>query len=111
LRPSPRLIAHLVTIKNATEPESFMAAARSKLDAAGIGGRAEIPPTPCGPRQGQPRRRMLRVDGYNVVGFALTVDGLTAAESIRLQTARVFGRAHMGGGFFLPHQEDNHGKV
>jgi CRISPR-associated protein Cas6 len=112
LRPSPQLIAHVVTIKNATEPEPFLEAARRKLDAAGIGGRAEIPPIPCGRRQGQPRRQMLRVDDYRVVGFALVVHDLTAEESIRLQTGRIFGRTHMGGGFFLPaNQEDAHGEV
>lgn len=48
LRPSPQQIAHIVTIRHATEPETFTEAARRMLDAAGIGGRAEIPPIPFG---------------------------------------------------------------
>jgi CRISPR-associated endonuclease/helicase Cas3 len=116
LRPAANLIAHVVTIKNATEPETFLAAARKKLDAVGVGGRAEIPPVPSGPRRGQPRRQVLRVKKSTMIGYALRVNGLSPEESVRLQTASIrlpdsqaFGRKHMGGGFFLPASgEDGH---
>lgn len=102
LVPAPALAARLVTIKGFQEPAEFLAAVRRKLDAAGIAGAAGIPLAHAGKHEGRPRRRVLRVSGKRVVGFALQVTQLTAEESILLQEQGLGGRGKMGCGFFLP---------
>jgi CRISPR-associated protein Cas6 len=67
-----------------------------------VGGEAEVPPIPSGPRRGQPRRQVLRVKDAVIVCFALRVRGLSSADSLRLQERGLGGRRRMGGGFFLP---------
>jgi CRISPR-associated endonuclease/helicase Cas3 len=73
-----------------------------KLDALGVGGHAEVPRIPSGPRRGEPERKVVRVKQNALVCYPLRVSGLTAAESLRLQEAGLGGRRRMGGGFFLP---------
>jgi CRISPR-associated protein Cas6 len=105
LRPAPTLQARLVTFKHSDTPERFLATARSKLVELGVEGEPAIPLMESGPRAGQPRRRVVRVKGKAVVGYALLVSGLTAWESIRLQEAGLGGRTRIGCGFFLPVRE------
>jgi CRISPR-associated protein Cas6 len=106
LVPAASLVARMVTIKNATEPESFLAAVREKLSGMGITGEPAIPLITSGPRAGQPRRRVLRIKGKRVIGYSLQVTGLTAEDSLRLQeqsdSATAFSRRKLGCAFFVP---------
>jgi CRISPR-associated protein Cas6 len=105
LRPAERLIAHVVAIKKAIAPESFLSAVRQRLDALEIAGRATIPTIRSGPRTGEPRRRVVRIKGKAIVGYALLVSELTPEESVRLQERGLGGRTRIGCGFFLPVRE------
>jgi CRISPR-associated protein Cas6 len=104
LSASPSLMAKMATFKHGMSPERFLAAAREKLRLLNISDQAElgIPLIASRERQGEPRRRILRVKGRQVVGYSLLVTGLTAEESLRLQEAGLGGRRRMGCGFFLP---------
>ena len=99
LTPAPALIARLVTIKGFTEPSPFLDAVRRKLTELEITGEPGIPLIRTGPRGGQARRR---IKDKRVVGFGLQVTGLTAVDSLTLQTHGLGGRRRMGCGFFLP---------
>ena len=105
LRPAPNLAAALVTFKNALDPVKFLENVRRELDQLAIAGEPGIPLVRSGARAGEVRRRIIRVKGKRVVGFALQVTGLTAEESIRLQEAGLGGRRRMGCGFFVPLRE------
>jgi CRISPR-associated protein Cas6 len=100
--PAPTLAARVVTYKNATDPEQFLATTRWKLDEIGIAGEPGIPVIERGERMGQPRRRIVRIKGRRIVGYALQVAGLTADESVRLQELGLGGRGRLGCGYFLP---------
>jgi CRISPR-associated protein Cas6 len=104
LSPTPTLAAQTVTFKNSIEPEQFLAVAQRKLDELGIAGEPGIPLIREGERVGQPRRKVLRIKGRRIVGYALQVEGLTADESLLLQEKGLGGRCRMGCGFFLPVQ-------
>jgi CRISPR-associated protein Cas6 len=101
---APTVAARTVTFKNSIEPEQFLAVARRKLDELGIAGEPGIPLIREGERTGEPRRKVLRIKGRRIVGFALQVEGLTAEESLLLQEKGLGGRCRMGCGFFLPVQ-------
>jgi CRISPR-associated protein Cas6 len=102
IQPATALTASLVTFKNSTEPDRFLRVAREKLAILGVSATPHLPLLTAGSRVGQPRRRIVRVAGKSVVGFALLVDELTAAESILLQERGLGGRTRMGCGFFVP---------
>jgi CRISPR-associated protein Cas6 len=104
LTPAPTVAARTVTFKNSTEPERFLAVARQKLDELGVAGEPGIPLIREGERVGEPRRKVLRIKGRRIVGFALQVEGLSAEESLLLQEKGLGGRCRMGCGFFLPVQ-------
>jgi CRISPR-associated protein Cas6 len=104
LTPAPTVAARTVTFKNSIEPEQFLAVSRRKLDELGIAGDPGIPLIREGERAGEPRRKVLRIKGHRIVGFALQVEGLTAEESLLLQEKGLGGRCRMGCGFFLPLQ-------
>ena len=108
LSPAPAVSARLVLVKLAdaaekgVTPERFLDAVRRQLDDLGIAGEAGIPTYRGGERDGQPHRRVMRVKGAIRPGYPLLVAGLTADESIRLQTYGLGGRRKMGCGLFLP---------
>ena len=108
LEPVPTLGAKLVALKvhgtNDPTPEAFLAAVRRQLDGRGVRGEAGIPLVRQGPHAGRPRRSVLRLKGTRIVGYAVLVQGLTAAESLALQERGVGGRHRMGCGFFVPVQ-------
>lgn len=104
LVPASMLAAKMVTFKNASGPEPFLALVRQRLEEMGIAGEAGIPLVEKGSRAGEPRRQILRIKGVRIVGYALQVAGLTAEESIRLQESGLGGRTHMGCGFFVPYR-------
>jgi len=111
LIPAPALIARIVTFKasqrgaracSVDEPGRFLEVARKKLEGMGIKGEPLLPLITEGERAGQPRRRIVRVNGKKIVGFSLIVEGLNAEESIELQESGLGGRVRMGCGFFGP---------
>jgi CRISPR-associated protein Cas6 len=96
LKPSPSVYARCVTIKNHTEPESFLNAVARKLDELGVRGEPELGP-----------RRAFRVGNHTIVGFALAVHELSDEASLVLQEKGMGGRRHMGCGFFNPINSQN----
>jgi CRISPR-associated protein Cas6 len=102
LVPAPSLTARLVTFKHSTDPARFLAVARQKLAALGVTGEPAIPLVRDGPRRGEPRRRVLRIKTRRVIGYAMHVTALTAADSLTLQEHGLGGRRRMGCGFFVP---------
>jgi CRISPR-associated endonuclease/helicase Cas3 len=91
LRPSASVYARCVTIKNHTEPESFLDAVARKLDELGVKGEPELGP-----------RRAFRVGNHTIVGYTLSVHELSDEGSIVLQERGLGGRHHFGCGFFHP---------
>ena len=89
--PVAHLRARLVTIKGFLQEAEFLAAAGRQLQSLCI---------TCEPRLGQ--RRTFRLKEKQVVGFEMTVDGLTAEDSVRLQEHGLGGRRKMGCGMFVP---------
>jgi CRISPR-associated protein Cas6 len=106
LVPAPVLAARVVTFKHATDPARFLETTRARLAGLGVAGEPAIPPAAAGPRAGEPQRRVVRVKGSAVVGYALVVSGLSPADSLTLQTAGLGGRTRIGCGFFLPPRDD-----
>jgi CRISPR-associated protein Cas6 len=90
LKPSTSLYARCVTIKNHTEPESFLTAVAVKLDELGIAGEPELG-----------NRRAFKVGNHTIVGYTLSIHDLTEESSIVLQERGLGGRRHMGCGFFV----------
>ncbi|MFV0444419.1 MAG: type I-MYXAN CRISPR-associated protein Cas6/Cmx6 [Planctomycetaceae bacterium] len=106
LVPVPVLISRLVVVKVAhvtpahtLSEEQFLVAIRKQLDTLGISS-AATPQIPLN-KDGLPRRRTLRIKHREIVGYELVVDGLSAEESITLQTHGLGGRRHMGCGVFV----------
>ena len=102
LCPASALVARIVTFKHGEEPEAFLKTAKAKLSELGITAEPSIPLIESGPRAGEARRRVVRLKGQAIVGYALLVTELTADDSVRLQEQGLGGRTRMGCGFFLP---------
>ena len=102
LATAPTLASRLVTIKGFTDPGPFLEAASRQMEAIGIAGRPSIPLLTSGPRTGLPNRRILRIKGIAIVGFAMIVEGLSTEDSSRLLTSGLGGRRRMGCGIFSP---------
>ena len=85
---------------------AFLATGRAKLKDLNVGGELGVRVFEAGERVGQPRRRVVRVKGAAIVGYAVMVSGLTADESVRLQERGLGGRTKIGCGFFLPARGD-----
>lgn len=100
LVPAPALVARIVTFKNADTPEQFLATARAKLVELGVSGEPQLPIHTDGPRAGEPKRRVVRVKGAAIPGYALLVTELTAPDSLKLQEEGLGGRTSVGCGFF-----------
>jgi CRISPR-associated protein Cas6 len=106
LLPAATLVARLVTVKHAITPEAFRPAVQAKLDAMGVSAELELPTHRAGPRVGEPRRRVVRIAGDTVVGYAVLLRGLSAADSLRVQECGLGGRTRLGCGFFMPVRGD-----
>jgi CRISPR-associated protein Cas6 len=97
LVPAVSLYARIVTIKQFTEPEPFLEAARRQLTILGINATLELP------RDGRTRyRRIISIHGKKVVGFSVVARGLSDQDSIILQSLGLGGRRTMGCGLFKP---------
>ncbi|HYL99181.1 MAG TPA: type I-MYXAN CRISPR-associated protein Cas6/Cmx6 [Blastocatellia bacterium] len=90
LIPSSTLYARCVTIKHYTEPEPFLGAVIAKLDEIAVDGEPEVG-----------ARRAFRVGNHTIVGFSLTLRGLSEEASLMLQEKGMGGRRHFGCGYFL----------
>lgn len=91
LLPVARLRAHLVTIKGFLKEKEFLEAAKRQLQNLNV---------TCEVLLGQ--RRTFRVKEKQVVGFEVTMTGLTAKDSVSLQENGLGGRRKMGCGVFVP---------
>lgn len=91
LAPAPRLDSRIVTIKGFVESGPFLLALGRKLEVLGVE-----------PRVVMGARRVVRVADRTVVGFAVSLRGLGAAESILLQENGLGGRRRIGCGILLP---------
>ncbi len=102
LRPSANLTARLVTIGQIIEPGAFEESLGRQLAGYGVSAKAKIQPSTDPERKGQPTRRVLRIKGRKIVGYAVRVDGLTAEESLTVQEHGLGSRRRMGCGMFVP---------
>ncbi len=122
LTPAATVAARVVVVKpdagpKATRPTprgkvtvefgQFLDIVRRMLERAGIAAQVEVPFRMTNKRDGQPEpcRRVVRVKTKRMVGYAVTVSGLSAADSLRLQAEGLGGRRRIGCGFFLPTRE------
>lgn len=97
LEPSPQLRARYVTIKNAMEPSLCLESLRRKLaQLHDLGQDPERIEVEVG------ARRVTRVRGDAIVGFAVSLAGLDPQASLRIQESGLGGRRHIGGGIFVP---------
>jgi CRISPR-associated protein Cas6 len=96
--PAATLQARIVIIKKFLEdPEAFRhAAARQVAKIPELSQDPDSVELTVGPR------RVLRISGRNVVGFALVLQGLGPDASIAIQRHGIGGRRHMGAGIFVP---------
>ncbi len=85
------LHARVVVIKKFMEEAGFRDAVARQLDGLGVSASIEVE-----------RRRVLKIAGDTVVGFGVTLRGLSDEHSLRVQYAGVGGRQRFGCGVFLP---------
>ncbi len=105
LVPAPAVVARMVTFKNADSSEQFLTTARAKLAEMGIKGEPQLPIHLDGKWAGEVKRRVVRIKGVTITGYALIVAELSADDSVKLQELGLGGRTHMGCGFFTPAKE------
>lgn len=98
LLPAASLYARCVTIKKFIDADPFLDAARRQLDAFGINATLELPTD----EQSRPRRRIIIIQGKQVVGFSVAAHNLNEDDSLRLQSVGIGGRRAMGCGHFNP---------
>lgn len=106
LRPAPALASRLVTIGHLTEPGAVIESLGRQL--AGLGVKAEVgfAPSTHPDHQGEPSRRVIRIKGRTIVGYAVNVLGLTAEESLVVQEHGLGSRRRMGCGVFGPFRKE-----
>ncbi|MCE9671833.1 type I-MYXAN CRISPR-associated protein Cas6/Cmx6 [Myxococcus stipitatus] len=85
------LSARVVTFKHAIDDASFRSAVHKFLGEMSCEGRMSVG-----------RRRVVTIAGKKVIGYGLTLSGLSRESSLRLQAQGLGGRRHMGCGVFLP---------
>ena len=76
-----------------------------KLAELGVSGEPQLPIHIEGNRAGEPKRRVVRVKGVIIVGYALIMAELTAGDSLTLQERGLGGRTQLGCGYFSPTKE------
>lgn len=112
LKPAARLYSRLVVIKGFMKPEPFLEAARRQLEEKGVNGRVGLVQrrressfegrSRSSPERCPYVRRTICIRDKQVVGYAVTVDELSAEDSIRLQEVGIGGRRRFGCGIFVP---------
>lgn len=98
LPPSPSLKARLITIEGAETGDVFLSSARSQLDRLNIHTNIELD---CH-SDGRAKCKTIKVRGFTVVCFGLTVSNLNPIESLILQHEGIGGKRKMGCGMFAP---------
>ena len=97
LIPAPYLQSRLVTIKSAsTEEEIARSVSRQLAELPELGQPADSVEVEIGPR------RVLRIKGKSVWGYAVALSGLLATGSVAVQQNGLGGRRRMGAGMFVP---------
>lgn len=115
LTPAPSLRSRLVTVKLRELPvsiEGFRAAVRRQLDGLGVSTDVEIELPARRSWSGEPRdsRRTLAVKERQIIGFEVRLHGLSAAESLAVQSAGIGGRRTLGCGLFGPWNTTKEGR-
>jgi CRISPR-associated protein Cas6 len=103
LDPSPSLTSRLIVIKNATEPDLFLASCQRQIDELNIQGEIALDDR----SNGQAKYKTIKVRGFTVMGFGLTVTNLNPVDSLILQQEGLGGKRKMGCGMFVPVQSVN----
>ncbi len=93
LIPATAVRSRLVTTKNCQDQTRFELELRKQMTALGVGEQAVV---------SIGKRRTIRIRDKEVVGYEVIVEGLTAEESLAIQTVGLGGRRHMGCGVFVP---------
>jgi CRISPR-associated protein Cas6 len=102
LLPKEKLFSRLVIGKDKTTHRELLDFAREELARIGVNGEAALVARSGDLGNRDPFvRRTLDIKGVNIVGYALTVDGLSPDDSIRLQEQGIGGRRHFGCGVFV----------
>jgi CRISPR-associated protein Cas6 len=107
VQPQSVLISRLVVIKleewnNHTAPQYFLESCQKGLERLNIQGQPFIESSV----DGNLARRSLRIHGKHVMGFGVTVEGLSDEDSVKLQCLGLGGRGHFGCGWFYPKKEE-----
>ena len=105
LIPACTLRSSFVTIKRSDkkfDEDSFIEAARKQLDTIGISESVEIELPTRESLKGDLRsaRRTFSIKGRQIVGYEMRLNGLSADESIAVQSRGIGGRRAMGCGLF-----------
>lgn len=103
LTPSANLAARMVTLKGMTTSDVFLESVKRAMSELHVQGNPEFVNHISDDLTPNPVRRVLRIQGRTIVGFALRITGLSAEESLRLQENGLGGRRHMGCGIFIPY--------
>ncbi len=93
--PATALRSRLVTTKNCQDQTRFEAELHRQMKALGLNDQVIVTII---------KRRTVRIHDKEVVGYEVVLEGLSAEESISIQTAGLGGRRHMGCGIFVAHQ-------
>lgn len=113
LQAAPIMLSRLVVIRGFMDADAFLDAVRRQMVKLEVGGTAGLVPHRVDGALENKRgsraavvRRTLRIQDKEVVGFAVRVDELSPADSLRLQVVGLGGRRRFGCGVFVPIGED-----
>jgi CRISPR-associated protein Cas6 len=101
LTASPSLTSRLVTIGRHIKPDLFLESLRSQLTSLGVTGSLGILTSSEQSRTGEPLRRVIRIKEKKLVGYAVSISGLTAEESLIVQEVGLGSRRRMGCGVMV----------
>ena len=102
LIPSTSLTSRLVTIGRHREPSPFLTSLRTQLSSLGVTGSLCLLPSSDPSRPGELLRRVIRIKDKKIVGYAISVSGLSAEESLIVQERGLGSRRRMGCGIMVP---------
>ena len=84
-------------------PRYFLESCKKGLERLEIAGQTTFIPSDA---NGNLARRTLQVKDKKIVGYSVIVEGLSEADSLRLQWHGLGGRQHFGCGWFYPIKEE-----
>jgi CRISPR-associated protein Cas6 len=105
LCPAALLTSRLVTIGRLTDPGPVLESLRAQMAELGIDGTLTLFPSTNPKRAGELTRRVIRIKGKRLVGYAVGVRGLDEQSSVNLQEHGLGSHRRMGCGLFLPSRE------